>query len=711
MQKARNFCHFTGSHSICDPVIKVDHHEKMGGSAVYIADMKVKGAITAGVLRSTVPHARIDKITYPKMEDGYKIVDSRDIPGSNELEVAVSRQPILAEDIVTYIGQPIAIIAGPDEKKIKEYISGTKVAYTPLPAVLTLDDATQVMNEYGYTQGDVDAAFSQAEQIVTETFRTGYQEQAYIETNGVIAEYKDGTVTVWGTLQCPYYVHGAVVQAFGLPEDKVRIIQAVTGGAFGGKEDYPSLLGCYAALAACKTGKPVRMIMDRREDMSVTTKRHPSRIVISSAINAAGELTGVKIDTTLDGGAYDGLSTVVLQRALICAAGVYNIKNLQVRGRAVVTNTVPTGAFRGFGAPQSFFAIETHMGHLAKRLGEEPLEFKRKYLAKQFDLTPTGGQYHDPVILDEMLKRADEFSDYAKKHKAYRSQTGRFRKGIGISLFLHGCGFTGSAERDYIKSVVHLLKHKDGKVEILASITDMGQGVKTTFSKIVSQVLGLPLADVICSNPDTHKVPNSGPTVASRSIQVVGRLLEKAAARLKEKWKDGQEQLIEEHYVHPDLIPWDLETFSGDAYATFAWGVNVVEVELDTLLATARVIGAWGIFDVGTPIDQKVMQGQMEGGMLQGIGYASMEKMESVNGTPYQNSLTDYIIPTSMDTVNFHTCMVDNPYQNGPFGAKGAGELTLVGAAAAYVAAVENAANADFHQIPLGPEKIMEVIA
>jgi len=191
----------------------------------------------------------------------------------------------------------------------------------------------------------------------------------------------------------------------------------------------------------------------------------------------------------------------------------------------------------------------------------------------------------------------------------------------------------------------------------------------------------------------------------------VGRLLEKAAVRLKEEWKDGQEQLIEEHYAHPNLIPWNLETFSGDAYATFAWGVNVVEVELDTLLATTRVIGAWGIFDVGTPIDRKVMQGQMEGGMLQGIGYASMEKMESVNGAPYQNGFTDYIIPTAMDTVNFHTCMVDNPYQNGPFGAKGAGELTLVGAAPAYVAAVENAAGANFHQIPLGPEKIMEVIA
>lgn len=711
MQNTRSFCHFTGSHSICKPVIKVDHHEKMDGSAVYIADIKMDGVIFAGVLRSSEPHARIDQITLPKMEEGYTAVDWKDIPGSNDLVVAVSRQPILAQDIVTYIGQPIAIIAGPDEKKIREYIGRTKVDYTPLPAVLSLDDATQVMNEYSYAQGDVDGAFAQADQIFTETFRSGYQEQAYIETNGVIAEYKNGTVTVWGTLQCPFYVHGAVMQAFGLPEDKVRIVQTVTGGAFGGKEDYPSLISCYAALAAYKTGKPVRMIMNRREDMSVTPKRHPSRIVISSAVSAAGELIGVKIDTALDGGAFDGLSTVVLQRALICAAGVYRIPNLSVHGRAMVTNTIPTGAFRGFGAPQSFFAIETHMNHLANRLGIEPLAFRQKYLAKQFDPTPTGGQYHDPVILTEMIEKADQLSEYTKKHKAYQGQTGRFRRGIGLALFLHGCGFTGSAERDYIKSVVRLQKREDGKVEILASTTDMGQGVRTTFSKIVSQVLDLPLTDVICENPDTRRVPNSGPTVASRSIQVVGRLLEKAARRLKAEWKNGERQLIEEHYEHPDLIPWSLETFSGDAYATFAWGVNVVEVELDTLLATTRITGAWGIFDVGTPIDQKVMQGQMEGGMLQGIGYASMEKMESQGGAVRQNSLTDYIIPTAMDTVNFHTCMVDNPYQNGPFGAKGAGELTLVGAAPAYVAAVENASGAEFHQIPLSPEKIMEVIA
>jgi CO/xanthine dehydrogenase Mo-binding subunit len=238
----------------------------------------------------------------------------------------------------------------------------------------------------------------------------------------------------------------------------------------------------------------------------------------------------------------------------------------------------------------------------------------------------------------------------------------------------------------------------------------MGQGLKTTFSKIAARALGIPLERIVYRNPDTSRVPNSGPTVASRSIMVVGRLVEKAALRLKNEWKSGERQLIEERYIHPDHIPWDLETFSGDAYATFAWGVNVVEVEVDTMLASATVLGAWGVFDVGTPIDKTVMQGQMEGGMLQGLGYASMEKMERVNGVVMQSSLTDYIIPTAMDTVNFHTVMMDNPYQNGPFGAKGAGELTLVGAAAAYTAAVEHATGAKANCIPLTPDKLMEAM-
>jgi CO/xanthine dehydrogenase Mo-binding subunit len=254
------------------------------------------------------------------------------------------------------------------------------------------------------------------------------------------------------------------------------------------------------------------------------------------------------------------------------------------------------------------------------------------------------------------------------------------------------------------------VKYEDDTLEILASNTDIGQGLKTTFSKIVAEVLSIPLSQVKCNNPDTDRVPNSGPTVASRSLMIVGKLLERAAKRLKEEWKTGEKQIIEEHYKQPFMIPWDPDTFSGDAYPTYSWGINVVEVEVDTLLATTNLLGVWGVFDVGTAIDEVVMKGQMEGGMLQGLGYGSMEKMENAGGMIKQASITDYIIPTSKDTVPFETALVDNPYDEGPFGAKGAGELTILGTAPAYAEAIEQAVCAELYNIPVTPEKLLDLI-
>jgi CO/xanthine dehydrogenase Mo-binding subunit len=238
----------------------------------------------------------------------------------------------------------------------------------------------------------------------------------------------------------------------------------------------------------------------------------------------------------------------------------------------------------------------------------------------------------------------------------------------------------------------------------------MGQGLKTTFSKIVADAMALPLEDIVIINPDTDRVANSGPTVASRSIMIVGKLIEKAALKLKKEWKSGEEQEVYENYVHPDMIPWDLEKFHGDPYPTYSWGVNIVEVEVDMLTGETSLINACGVFDIGKSIDDRIVRGQIEGGMLQGIGYGSMEKMETKDGRVLQCSMTDYMIPTSMDTVNFKTCTMDNLYENGPHGAKGAGELTLIGGAPAFAEAAEQACQVNFSSIPITPERILEVM-
>ena len=697
--------------AISASVKKKDHDAKVSGRALYVDDLTLDGMLTGRLLHSTKAKARLREIIVPELPEGYMIIDRNDIPGENRVHIVLDDTPVFAEETVEYVGDPILMVAGPDPKVVDSLLSRITVVYEELTPILDVRGSDTVFFNYNYAKGDVDSAFSEADQVYEETFETGYQEQAYLETQGMLAYPEGDGITVRGSIQCPYYVHTAVAKAMGYDCDHVRVIQEVTGGGFGGKEDYPSILACQVAAAARKAHKPVKVIFDRREDMAYTSKRHPSLSTYKVAVKD-GRVTAMDIDVTYNSGAYTTLTPVVLQRGLICANGVYDVENLRVKGQAVKTNTVPCGAYRGFGAPQTFFAVEMMMDHIAKKLSVDSLEFKEKHLVKQGDATSTSGKYHFHVPLPEMIEKLDGMSGFRDKRRLYQSQTGRYRKGVGLSLFFHGCGFTGSGERDLIKAVVRLRKNADDTVTILAANSDIGQGVKTTFSKIVADTLGIPLDDVFYDNPDTAVVPDSGPTVASRSVMTVGELLRRAAEKLKADWKPGLEQTVEEHFIEPEfVIPFHIEDFNGDAYPTYAWGANVVEVETDILTAETKILGVWGVFDVGVPIDMCIVQGQMQGGMLQGLGYASIEQMDyNDRGVIRNNSFSDYIIPTAVDVPLLRTEIVNNPYSHGPYGAKGAGELPLVGAAPAYAEAVENALGHGINKIPLTQEDTMKVI-
>lgn len=690
---------------------KKDHDAKISGRALYVDDHVMEGMLHGRLLRSAKAKARIADILVPELPEGYFVVDKNDVTGINQVHIVLDDTPVYAEELVEYVGDPILMVVGPDFKEVERILHEIVVVYEELVPVLDMRKSDTVFFNYNYAKGNIDQALEEADRVFIETFQTGYQEQAYLETQGIIAYPHNGRMTVRGSLQCPYYVHGAVAKALGYAGKDVQIIQDVTGGGFGGKEAYPSILACQTAIAAKKANKPVKVIFDRREDMEFTSKRHPSISTYKVAVKN-GEITGMDIDVMFNSGAYTTLSPVVLQRGLICANGVYRIDNLRVTGRAVKTNTVPCGAYRGFGAPQTFFAVEMIMDHIAKELGMDSLELKEKYMVKQGDATSTSGKYHFHVPLPEMIERIDELTDYRAKRKLYQKQTGRYRRGIGLSMFFHGCGFTGSGERDLIKAVAKIRKNADDTVEVLASNSDIGQGLKTTFCKIVADTLGISYDQVYIDNPDTDRVPDSGPTVASRSLMTVGGLLQRAAVKLKKEWKTGEEQVIEEHFVEPDfVIPFSLTEFKGDAYPTYSWSVNAIEVEVDTLTATTKVIGAWGIFDVGVPIDMNIIQGQMQGGLLQGIGYASMEQMDyNDKGMIRNNSFSDYIIPTAVDVPTLVTEIMNNPYTHGPYGAKGAGELPLVGAAPAYVEAMENALGANLNKIPFTTEDTMRIL-
>ncbi|MGH7457174.1 MAG: xanthine dehydrogenase family protein molybdopterin-binding subunit, partial [bacterium] len=348
------------------------------------------------------------------------------------------------------------------------------------------------------------------------------------ETQGVLAiPEDDGGIKLIGSIQCPYYVHKALKVAFDLPDDKVRVIQSVTGGGFGGKEEYPSVLAGHAALLARKAGRPVKMIYSRAEDMAATTKRHPAVIHYKTGVTKDGKLVAAEIDIVMDGGAYCTLSPVVVSRASIHALGPYNCPNVRIRARSVATNTPPNGAFRGFGAPQVCFAHEMQIEKIAKTIGMDALELRQRNMLKLGDTTVTGQTLKYSVGSEEVLQAAVEASNFLVKQESYKQQTSDLgprttdkKRGIGLSFFFHGAGFTGSGEM-LMKAMAGIELLPIGRVRILTGSTEIGQGTNTIFPQIVAEELGLNLEDVEMEETNTAKVPDSGPTVASRTCMVV----------------------------------------------------------------------------------------------------------------------------------------------------------------------------------------------
>lgn len=757
-------------------VIRTDQAEKVTGQAQYMGDLRRDNMLFARTLRSSRPRARLRSIRTPRLPAGYFIVDYQDVPGRNRVRQILDDQPFFAESAVNYIGEPILLVVGPDKNEILRLLQECLVEYDEIAPILSLDDAEQATSppiysggryfaQYRFGHGDTDTAFRDASLIYEDVYETGLQEQLYLEPQGMLAEYTQDRITVFGSMQCPYYVKNALIDGLGFPADRVQVVQTTVGGGFGGKEDYPSLLAGHAAFAALKTGHPVQLLLDRAEDIAVTTKRHPSRIILRTALDARHQITAMVADVRIDAGAYAGLSTVVLQRLMFHITGVYRFPGLLVHGRAVVTNTVPNGAFRGFGGPQAAFAIERHMDAIARAIGEDTLDFKLRHCVQTGDQTSTGGVFRHHVPLPELVSTVVSQSDYRRKTAAIVRTAGNGRdietmlhrnitngvtgtaqpsnagrqndsqsgaqplRGIGMALFLHGCAFTGSGERDHIKALVRLRRRGDGKVEILTAAVEMGQGSRTALRKIVAQAMALPIGQVVCEPVDTDRMPDSGPTVASRTVIIVGKLLDEAARELKlilagrarqDELADRPEQTPEQvmeletievsrRYHHPDYIQWDDRDgrFAGDAYPAYSWGVNAVEVAVDPLTLEIAVTGTWSAFDVGKAIDPRMMRGQIEGGIVQAQGYGTMEVMTCEQGQIRQRSLTDYIIPTACDCGPITSCTVDNPYEGGPWGAKGAGELPMIGVAPALAIAVGNALGIKVNRLPVTPEYLL----
>jgi CO/xanthine dehydrogenase Mo-binding subunit len=703
--------------------------EKLTGLAKYADDLVFPGAWYGATIRSTEPHARLLGI---ELDDDFDwsrvvVVTADDIPGENVVSLIDDDQPVLVPlgGEIRHQAEPVALVAAADRSTVREARKHISLRTERLPAVFDPLESDRQFAHYVVERGDATAAMQRADRVIEGTYRVGHQEQLYIENQAMIAvPREDGGMTVHGSLQCPYYIHKAMKRALAMGDELAVVVQAETGGGFGGKEEYPSMIALHAALLALKCHKPVRMIYDRHEDISATTKRHPAVIRYRSGVTSDGELVAQEIEVIMDGGAYCTLTPVVLSRGTLHAGGPYRCENVRIVGRAMATNTPPNGAFRGFGAPQTEFAAEMQVNRIAEALGESPLELRRRWVYREGDVTPTGQVLRESVGGPDVLEAAAEASAFhvhrerTREARERRGSAARKATGVGLALAWHGAGFTGSGEV-HLASVASVELTDDHRIRILTASTEMGQGTKTIFPQLVADALGVEYDEVEIAPQDTSIVPDSGPTVASRTAMVVGGLLINAARNLRaqvedetgrpfaESYRGASPRRVDERFSPYPGEPFDDKTYTGDAYPAFGWAAAVarVEVDLDTCEVTVRDFVAAD--DIGRVIHPVLAEGQVEGGSLQAIGYATIEEMKLIDGRYQNDRLATYLIPTALDAPIIRSILVEKPYSGAPHGAKGVGELPMDVGAPAVVAAIHDATGIWIHDLPATPERIL----
>jgi CO/xanthine dehydrogenase Mo-binding subunit len=594
--------------------------------------------------------------------------------------------------------------------------------------------------------GDVEKGLARADFVVKGVYSTPVQEHAYLETEAALAYPKRDGVVVLGSMQNPFMVKKAVSTVLGNRVPHVRIIQAPTGGGFGGKQDAPDEVCAAAALGAWLTKRPALLAFSRKESMTFHPKRHPMVFEREMGVTSDGKITAVRARVLADGGAYASLSERVLFVAVIVAAGPYEVPNVHIDGTVVYTNNVPTGAFRGFGKPQASFAAELQMDEAAERIGMDPVEFRLRNVLREGSIAPTGQKLPVGVGIEECILQARAASAWDAKRRAGAGR-GTRRRGIGMACTIHPEGLNGEADAATARVEIT----DQGRVVVKCGLTEYGQGIYTGFARIVSRVLGTSADRVSVVPPDTDLVPDSGPTVASRSTVFGGKAILIAAERLKATLAEVASDLLscpaeelvfegdsvarrgnrgdhlefselvsecfrrgvnlkEEGRVSKALPAWDREAGRGELAPAFAFAAHVAEVEVDVETGKVDVVNYTAAHDSGTVVSRAQYESQIVGGVAQGIGYAIMEELILKEGIIRNQSFLDYHIPTAADIPNIRTIVVEAPDEFGPFGAKGVGEAGIEPVAGAVANAVYNALGFPIRRFPFTPERVSEAI-
>ena len=740
---------------------RVDGKIKVEGSALYGDDLSFPNMLYAYAVRNPKPRIEINNISDAKLKkiEGYVgMVTYKDIKGINKWPVVLHDYPFLPEKESKFSGETIALILFENRIVSGSVLNKIEIKYKELPY---LDDPLKSMEEqnikiYGkdniisnfkIKKGDADKALKECAFVIEKEFKTNYQVHAYLETQVATAvPLNDGSLVVYSSTQCPFYVLDAVCAACGLPYNKVKIIQTVTGGGFGGKEDVPALVAAHAAICAQKFNRPVRLSYNRKEDFQSMSKRHPSYSKVAYGCDENGKIKACKVKYVLDAGAYSTLSPIVLWRGTVHAAGPYEIENVDIETYAVATNKVPCGAYRGFGQPQISFAQESLIDDLADKIKMDPIEFRLKNILKPQSVTATSQKIDESCGLEELINAVKKKSNWEERKIQVNNNK---KRALGFSCVYYGVGL-GAKGRYLDRAGAYVNIYRDATVSVSVGNTEMGQGALTVLSQIAAETLNAPMANIKISEVDTSKVPDSGPTVASRTTLMSGNAIIEACRTLrdnifntarellKQKGAEGEffayggkfisgkieidfKEVVSEcwnrrlkmseqgWYVSPETN-FNLDDGQGNAYIIYSYSANISDVEVDTETGEVKVYRIYGTYDVGKIINPKLAYAQAHGGILQGMGWALYENLVFKNGIMLNPNFTDYVLPISADAPEYDITFIEKPYEYGPYKAKGMGEVPLIGVAASIRNAIKNAASVRLCEVPMIPEKVWKAI-
>ena len=754
-----------------DSLPRLDAGDKATGRARYSDDLSRPGMLHAALLGSPYPAARIVgyDISAALALPGVKaVLTGEDIP-HNRWGGFINDETALAVGQVRYVGEPVAAVAATDLATARAALDLIEVDYDELDSVLTIDEALAAgaplvhtefdayekrpgqgdlrpneVSRQAIVEGDVAGAWNKCDVIVENSYQVQAQSHVYVEPCSALAEVdENGKVTVWSANQSIYKVQATLAKALGLPMSKIRAITPPVGGAFGGKSGVT--VQPITVLLAQETGRPVKLTLTRTDDMMMMRSRHPARVRVKTGAMSDGTLVAHELDITYDGGAYAEDSAAVLGFGLLMARGPYKIPNVSLTGNVVYTNKLRAGGFRGFGNPQVTFGTEQQIDEVARRLGMDPIDLRLKNGVETGDLW-VGGQRITSCGFKACLEQARDAADWQAR-RSRPAPAGR-KRGIGVAGVAHICGLLGTA------AIVRLLE--DGTVTLNTGAVDIGQGSDTVLAQICASALRIDIAQVNLVTPDSDASPYNWGTGGTRVTYMVGRAVEAAAGAALEEIRKHAAEIFEcaasdielrdggrvgivgipdkqlafaeisgrAHYVTGGpIIGTNSLVYDGEAFdpkralmehfpfariGTYVFGAQIVEVEVDEITGQVDVQNVWSAHDVGRAINPAAVEGQIQGGVVQGLGYALFEELTWEDGQPTNPTMMDYKVPGALDTpLGIHPIIVESEEETGPFGAKGVGEPGLVGIAPAVANAIADATGARLTKLPLTAEAVL----